>query len=90
VPGLIDLRKRIDRPEIDHIFLIMRTLMELQKEITALGEEERSGLASFILSSLPNAPSGPDDEEVAKRENEMDSGEATPISYTEFKQAVGR
>ena len=68
----------------------MRTLMELQKEITALGEEERSELASFILSSLPNAPLGPDDEEVTKRENEMDSGEEAPISYAEFKQAIGR
>lgn len=68
----------------------MRTLMELQKEITALGEEERSGLASFILSSLPSAPLGPDDEELAKRENEMDSGKVPPISYAEFKQAVGR
>lgn len=68
----------------------MLTLMELKKEITALGEEERSGLASFILSSLPKAPLGPDDEEVAKREDEMDSGAVTPISYAEFKQAVGR
>lgn len=68
----------------------MRTLMELQKEIAALGEEDRSGLASFILSSLANAPLGPDDEEVVNRENEMDSGEVTPISYAEFKQAVGR
>jgi len=69
-----DLRKRIDRFQNDPILPNMRTLMELQKEITALGEEERSGLASFILSSLPNAPLGPDDEEVTKRENEMDSG----------------
>ena len=68
----------------------MRTLMELKKEITALGEEERSGLATFILSSLPNAPRGPDDEEVAERENEMDAGKAAPISYADFKQAVGR
>jgi hypothetical protein len=68
----------------------MRTLMELQKEITALGEEERSGLDSFILPSLPSAPRGPDDEEDAKRENGMDSGEVTPISDAEFKQAVRR
>jgi hypothetical protein len=68
----------------------MRTLMELQKEITALGEEERSGLASFILSSLPDAPMGPDDEEVAKRENEMDTGKAIPISYAEFRQAAAK
>lgn len=68
----------------------MRTLMELQKEITALDEEERSGLVSFILSSLLKAPLGPDDKEVARRESEMDSGKVAPISYAEFKQAVGR
>lgn len=68
----------------------MLSLMELQQEIEELGTEERAGLASFIISSLPKAPLGPDNEELMKREIEMDSNSTSTISYDEFKKSVGK
>ena len=52
----------------------MRSLSELQKDIAELPDEDRAGLASFMLSSLPSPPLGPDDRELESRERDLDSG----------------
>lgn len=69
----------------------MLTLPELLKEAALLADEEKAGLAAHLLASLPVSESEQQgDEEVAKREEEMDSGEVTPISHAEFLRQVGR
>ena len=51
----------------------MATLSEVTKQADTLSIEEKAGLVSHLLDSLPDAPLGPDDEEVMRRDEEMDS-----------------
>ena len=62
----------------------MATLVEVQKEANQLSVEDRAGLIAHLIHSLPNPPLGADDEEVLRREAEMDSGQVQPISHEEF------
>jgi putative addiction module component (TIGR02574 family) len=68
----------------------MITLAEVQRQADALSVEEKAGLLSHLLDSLANPPSGPGDEEVARRVEEMDSGKVQPISHEQFLAEVGR
>jgi len=68
----------------------MATLSEVTKQADTLSIEERAGLVSHILDSLPDAPLGPDDEEVMRRDEELDSGAVQPISHDQFFAEVGR
>ena len=68
----------------------MVQLADIQRQAKELSEEDRKGLVAYLLHGLSGLPSGPDDEEVASREAEMDSGSVTPISHTEFLSQVGR
>ena len=62
----------------------MATLVEVQYEANQLSQEDRAGLIAHLIHSLPNPPLGADDEEVLKREAEMNSGQVQPISHDEF------
>lgn len=62
----------------------MPNLIQIQQEADLLDAEERAGLAAHLLSTLPHPMSGADDEEVARREEEMDSGSTLPISHEQF------
>lgn len=68
----------------------MTRLIEIQREADLLSEEERAGLAAHLLATMSLAPLGADDEEVDRRDIEMDSGEIQPISHEEFIRQVGR
>ncbi len=68
----------------------MATLLEVTKQADTLSIEEKAGLVSHILDSLPDAPLGADDEEVMLRDEEMDSGEVQPISHDQFLAEIGR
>jgi hypothetical protein len=68
----------------------MVQLVDIQEQAKALSEEDRRGLVAFLLHGLTGMPSGPDDEEVGRRDAEMDSGYVTPISHVEFLAQVGR
>lgn len=68
----------------------MATLTEVQKEADGLTPEEKSGLIAHLLDSFPDAPAGPDDEEVARRVAEMDAGEAVPLTHEQFLSEMGR
>lgn len=68
----------------------MATLNEISKQADALSPEEKAGLVSHILNSLPGAPAGPDDDEVFRRDEEMDSGKVQAISHEQFLAEVGR
>lgn len=68
----------------------MATLFEVQKAADELNSEDRAGLVAHLLSSFPSAPLGPDNDEVDRRETELDSGEITAMNHAEFLSAVGR
>ena len=68
----------------------MVQLAEIQKQASELSEEDRQGLVAFLLHGFSDGPIGADDEEVERRDIEMDSGEVMPISHAEFLEQVGR
>ena len=68
----------------------MSTLLEIQKKTAELSPEEKQRLLAYLIQELPSSPNGPDDAEVLRREEEMDSGRVLPISHAEFLNQVGR
>ena len=68
----------------------MVQLADIQKQTKELSEEDRKELVAYLLHGMSGLPSGPDDEEVERREAEMDSGSVIPISHGEFLAQVGR
>jgi hypothetical protein len=68
----------------------MVQLADVQKQAKELSEEDRKGLVAYLLHSMSGLPAGPDDEEVERREAEMDSGAVAPISHAEFLAQVDR
>jgi hypothetical protein len=68
----------------------MVQLSDVQKQAEELSEEDRKGLVAFLLHGFTDGPLGPDDEEVERREAEMNSGEVAPISHAEFLAQAGR
>lgn len=76
--------------DFSRYLLPMVQLADLQNQVRELSEEDRKGLVAFLLHGFTDAPCGPDDEEVQRRDVEMDCGEVTPISHADFLSQVGR
>lgn len=68
----------------------MVKLADVQKQAAELSFEEKEGLLAFLIRELPGPLSRADDEEVLRREEEMDSGAVAAISHEEFLNRVGR
>lgn len=68
----------------------MVQLAEVQAQARKLSREDREGLMMHLLHELEGLPEGPDDDEVARRDAEMDSGAVVAISHEEFLAQVGR
>jgi hypothetical protein len=68
----------------------MKTLTDLLPDVDQLSEEDQAGLAARLLANLRGAPLGPDDEELARREAEIDAGTAEFLTHDELRKAVGR
>ncbi len=68
----------------------MVRLADVQRQTEELSQEEREGLVAYLLHGFSDVPLGPDDDEVNRREEEMDCGVIQPISHTEFLAQVGR
>lgn len=68
----------------------MQSLIDIQKEADKLSIEDRAGLVTHLLASLPTPPLGADDAEADRRDEEMDSGSVQPISHSDFLAEVGR
>lgn len=65
-------------------------LVELKELADELSLEDRAGLATHLLEGFDAAPLGPDDEEVDRRDREIDAGEVRLLSHAEFVRDVGR
>lgn len=68
----------------------MKTLVEVMRVADQLSSEEQAGLAAHLLAGISACPLGPDDEELERREAEMDNGSATLLTHEQLRQAVGR
>ena len=68
----------------------MVTLIEIQRHADQLSEEDRLGLAAHLLASDRGAPLGPDDTEIDRRDQEMDSGAVIPLTHSEFLRQVSQ
>jgi hypothetical protein len=64
------------------------TLSQIRQEAAALPERQRIDLVSMLLDTLPPAGADVSDEEVAAREQEMESGKVQPLSHEEFVRRV--
>jgi hypothetical protein len=68
----------------------MKTLTEILPDVNQLSHEDQAGLAAHLLAKLRGAPMGPDDQELARREAELDAGTAKLMTLDELRKAVGR
>tara|TARA_R110002096_G_scaffold29509_11_gene89002 strand:- start:5280 stop:5486 length:207 start_codon:yes stop_codon:yes gene_type:complete len=66
----------------------MATLLEIQKDTEGLSIEEKSGLITHLLSSLPSPQLDSRDEEANQRDLEMDSGTIDLVSHEELVKSV--
>ncbi len=68
----------------------MVQLADIQKQAKELSDEDREALVAYLLHGMSGLPLAADDEEVGRREAEMDSGSVSPISHAAFLAQVGR
>lgn len=67
----------------------MSQILELRKAAGALSTQERAELAAFLLGSLDEVHHWVDDDEVARRSEELDSGKVRGVTREEFNRACG-
>ena len=63
-------------------------LVEIEQEALALSERERASLAAKLLDTLPPPGTDVSDEEVERREQELESGQVVAMSHEEFVSRV--
>ena len=61
---------------------------EIEQEALALTERERASLASKLLDTLPPPGTDVSDEEVERRERELESGQVAAISHEELVRRI--
>lgn len=67
----------------------MSQILELREAAIRLSSPERAELAAFLLGTLDEIHHWVDDEEVARRSEELDSGVVRGMSREEFNRACG-
>lgn len=68
----------------------MKTLIEVIHEADQLSVEDQAGLTAHLLAGQTSAPLGPDSNEVARRDAEIEAGTAEMLTHEELCKAVGR
>jgi len=63
-------------------------LAEIERQALALSEPERASLAASLLQTLDSPIPDIADEEVDRREAELDSGEVKAISHEELTRRI--
>lgn len=66
----------------------MITLSKVQEQIVDLSNEDRKELIAFLLHGITDDFPVVTDEEILRREAEMDSGEVETVSYDDFVRIV--
>ena len=67
----------------------MAELASLCKQADELSLQERESLLAYLVEGLPDLPLGPDDEEVLRRDAELEAGTVQAISHDEFLLRAG-
>ena len=70
------------------LYIAAMKLAEIEQEALALPERERASLAAKLLDTLPPPGTDISDDEVERRERELESGQAAAISHEEFVRRV--
>ena len=70
------------------LYLQPMKLAEIEQEALALPDRERASLAATLLDTLPPLVTDIGNEEVARRERELESGQVLAISHEEFVRRV--
>jgi hypothetical protein len=63
-------------------------LVEIEQKALALPDRDRASLVARLLDTLPPPVTEVSDEEVERREREMDLGQVTALSHQEFVRRV--
>jgi hypothetical protein len=68
----------------------MTKFQSIQNEAVGLSREDRSALATVLLSTLGRPQYDVSDDEVRRRDEEMDSGKDKGLSHSELAASVRR
>jgi hypothetical protein len=68
----------------------MSAFTQIREAVVILSKPERAELAVLLLGSLEETHYWVDDEEVANRSAELDSGEVIGVSKEKFRKLCGR
>ena len=63
-------------------------LQEIQHEALALSEQDRAALVLSLIDTLATPGAEATDAEVARRDEELESGAVTPMTHEEFMRRV--
>jgi hypothetical protein len=66
----------------------MPSLAEVTAQAEELAPDERVSLLAHLIETLPNPPAAADDDEVARREAEIDDGTVALVPHVEFVKFV--
>ena len=73
------------------IFSVMTMkLAEIEQQALALSEHDRASLAARLLDTLPPPGTDVPDDELERRERDLDSGQVAAIPHAEFVRRVQR
>ena len=68
--------------------VVRMNLMEIEQEALGLNEADRASLVLALMESLKAPGSEITDQEVADRDQELESGDVTPMLHEEFVERV--
>lgn len=66
------------------------SFLEIEQEAKALSSRERAALVTTLMNTFPDAGVEVSDEEVARRDQELEQGTVEAISQAEFVRRVER
>lgn len=69
-------------------YAVAMKLADIEQEALALTKRERASLAAKLLDTLPPPGTEISDEEIERREQELNSGQVAAISHEEFVRRV--
>ena len=81
-------RTGIDAAGIVVYTLLMKKLQAIEKEAVSLPEEDRAALVAVLLSSFDGPTYDVTDEEVMRRDEDMESGGVVGIRHEELVRAI--
>jgi hypothetical protein len=67
---------------------MLMKLAEIELEAPALTGRERASLAAKLIGTLPFPEAEVSDDEVERREKDLESGRVVPISHEEFVRKI--